>query len=210
MCVGTLMTHIEHWEELKAVQQASLLHSLSCNLQRYVSFHCGEAFPWLLMHAVLCGKWESCVGLEQLHPRAQSCYSTLTHTQSAFQRASWYSVAYTDNISWVPTANWSETMWRKIHVQHKTAIYFVYCIFSKSLGGNQLTSHIKVSVVIMWKEEYTILFCLQRYHFSLKGTYIFNRKSVVKTGGSNKTYYQVALWELNHQGFFLALAIPGV
>lgn len=28
----------------------------------YVSVHCGVAFPWLLMHAVLCGKWESCVG----------------------------------------------------------------------------------------------------------------------------------------------------
>lgn len=147
MCAGTLMTHIEHWEELKAVQQASLLHSQSCNFQRYVSFHCGEAFPWLLMHAVLCGKWESCVGSEQLHPRAQSCYSTLTHTQSAFQRGSWFSVAYTDNICWVPTAKQIQD-----NVKENPCPTYHCCMFSKSLGGNQLTSHVKVSVVILWKE----------------------------------------------------------
>ncbi len=64
----------------------------------YVSFHCGVASPWLLMHAVLCGKWESCVGSSSFAHSLRAATPHLEHTQSAVQRESSYSTAHTNSV----------------------------------------------------------------------------------------------------------------
>lgn len=49
-------------------------------LARYVSFHSSEEFLRLLMHAVLCGEWEGCVGSELL------LHTHVQYTQSAVSK----------------------------------------------------------------------------------------------------------------------------